>query len=427
MSTRSRSAPPPEDDLRLPRPPGLVRRFWARHPLLADTLIALFCLVATLTPPSAFRAPGSEGGVHPSTVPLVILTVACCALLLRRRQWPLTVFIAAAVLAAAFLFAPAPMGPALLLFASYSLAVYRSSRAAWTGLALGIGGVALLATLLWLTGVTPFSIAVNAVVGEAVLALIGILIGVNVGNRKRYVEAIIERSRQLLRERDQQAQIAASAERARIAREMHDIVSHSLTVIVALTDGASATSDVDRARTATAQASETARSALREMRAMLGVLRDESGDPVPLLPLDEDAVSAAVDSARAAGFPVSFRTSTDDGAPVALSRPVRFAVGRVVQEGLTNAMRHAPGATSIEVAVAVGEGRVQVDVRNDGVSGGGDGGGYGLRGLRERVDLAGGTLTAGPTGSSSWRLHADIPVTDDDLASPGRRGETETP
>jgi len=427
VSTRSRSAPPPEDDLRLPRPPGLIRRFWGRHALLADVLIALFCLLVTLTPPSAFRAAGAEGGAHPSTVPLVVLTIASCALLLRRRQWPLIVFVASAVLAAAFLFAPAPMGPALLLFASYSLAVYGSSRAAWTGFGLGIGGLTVLATLLWLTGAVAFSIAVNAVVGEAVLTLIGTLIGVNVGNRKRYLEAIIERSRQLLRERDQQAQLAASAERARIAREMHDIVSHSLTVIVALTDGASATSDVERARVATAQASETARSALREMRAMLGVLRDESDQAAPLLPLDEDAVAAAVDSARAAGFPVTVRTSTADGAPPILPRPVRFAVGRVVQEGLTNAMRHAPGVTAIDVAVAVGGGRVQVDVRNDGVSGVGEGGGYGLRGLRERVDLAGGTLTAGPAGSSSWRLHADIPFTDDELAAPEGRGGTERP
>jgi len=412
VSTRSRSAPPLEDDLRLPRPPGVVRRFWSRHPVLADLLLALLSLLLTLTPASTFR--GAGGAPHPAGIPLVVFTVVACGLLVRRRQWPLTVFVVSFVLAAAFLFAPTPIGSVLLLFTSYSLAVYRSSRAAWRGFGIGIGALSLLAASLTLFGVIELSIALNSIVSELMLSLVGTLIGVNVGGRKRYLEALIDRSRQLLRERDQQGRIAASAERARIAREMHDIVSHSLTVIVALTEGAAATADVERARAANAQAAQTARSALREMRSMLGVLRDESDAPAPLLPADEDLVAGAVDSARAAGFPVTLRTATTPATTRPLPRNVRFAVGRVVQEGLTNAMRHAPAATSIDVIVTVDERHVRAEVRNDGVTDQPTAGGYGLRGLRERIALVGGTLSSGRVGTGAWQLRAEIPLADEE-------------
>lgn len=409
MSTRSRSAPPgAEDELRLPRPPGVFRRFWARHPLLTDILVALLCLLTTLTPATTFRAGG-----QPLATLLLPLSIAACALLLRRRQWPVIVFAGSFVLAAAYLFAPVPIGSTLVLVTSYSLAVYRSSRAAWIGFAVAIGSLAGIAGLLTLTGATSIDVALNAVVSELVLALIGTLIGVNVGNRKRYLEAIIDRSRQLLRERDQQAQLAASAERARIAREMHDIVSHSLTVIVALSEGATATDDAGRARAATAQAAQTARSALREMRAMLGVLRDGDGD-APLLPTDEDAIGAAVEAARAAGFPVVLRIRTAGVALADLSRPIRFAAGRIVQEALTNAMRHAPAATRIEITVDVDHDAVRIEVRNDGARGDVHDGGYGLRGLRERAEHVGGELTAGGRPPDIWALEARLPLTDDD-------------
>lgn len=423
MSTRSRSAPPPEDDLRLPRLPGVVRRFWSRHPVLADVVIALLCLLLTLTPPTTFRGPDGTGPLHPTAVPLLVLTVVCSALLLRRRTWTLSVFVASYVLAIAFLFAPVPVGSVLPLVTSYSLAVYRSSRAAWLGLGLGIGSLSVVAGMLVLTSTIEFPIAVSTVIGEAALALIGTLVGVNVGNRKRYVEAIIDRSRQLLRERDQQGQIAAAAERARIAREMHDIVSHSLTVIVALTEGAGATADPERARQATLQASQTARAALQEMRGMLGVLRDESDPEAPLLPPDEDAASAAIDAARAAGFPVTSKITTL-GAPLHdLPRTTRLAVGRVVQEGVTNAMRHAPAASTISVTVAVGVESVDVEVRNDGVTGVARPGGFGLRGLRERVELAGGQLAVGPEGAV-WRLRASLPLAEEPTASKPAKGHS---
>lgn len=402
-----------EDELRLPRTPGVVRRFWARHPVLADVVIALVCLLMTLGPAVTFRSgeAGATPTLHPASLALIPLSVVACALLLRRRQWPVIVFAASYVLATAFLFAPSAVTGPLVLVTSYSLAVYRSSRTAWTGFGIGLGSLALFALTLSTLGTVSMSVAANVVIGELVFALIGTLIGVNVGNRKRYLEALIDRSRQLLIERDQQALLAASAERARIAREMHDIVSHSLTVIVALAEGAAATPDADRARAATTQAAETARSALREMRAMLGVLRDDSDTTAPLVPMDEDAVTTSVESARAAGYPVSLRVVTAGARRPELPRTVRLATGRIVQEGLTNAMRHASGATSIDVTVTTGDDAVCVEVRNDGVGRRAvHSGGYGLRGLRERVDHVGGTLEAGPEGSDGWRVRALLPI-----------------
>ena len=142
-----------------------------------------------------------------------------------------------------------------------------------TSYAIALAALSAFAGLLTVTGVIDLQIALNSVVSALVLGLIGTLIGVNVGGRKRYIAAVIDRSRQLLVERDQQAQLAAAAERARIAREMHDIVSHSLTVIVALSEGAAATADPEQARAASTASATTARAALAEMRSMLGVLR----------------------------------------------------------------------------------------------------------------------------------------------------------
>ncbi|MGB4137583.1 MAG: histidine kinase dimerization/phosphoacceptor domain-containing protein, partial [Microbacterium sp.] len=230
----SRSIPVHQDEeLRLPRPPGVIRRFWARHPLFTDILITLVCLLFAIVPGTSDGAGVRIGSVF---IPLAG-TIGCLLLMFRRRRWPVVVFVAAMLASASYLFAVDGVGGMLLLVASYGLAVYRSGRACWIALGVGIGALALLAMSLSLTGAVTWGAGVSTVFSQAVFALIGALIGVNVGNRKRYLEAVIDRSRQLLTERDQSAQLASAAERERIAREMHDIVSHSLTVVVALSEG----------------------------------------------------------------------------------------------------------------------------------------------------------------------------------------------
>lgn len=427
--TRSRSDSIREDEeLRLPRAPGLLRRFWARHPVFADVLIMLICLVLTLGgavsigstsyPPEQVVATVPESVTIVLAVISTVLAVAGCAALLWRRRAPLVPFVIAFALELAFLSGTRPGGSPIVLVACYSLAVYRSSRAAWVGLAIGAGAVTAAALSLMGLGVITLQGGVDGILNAVVLGLIGTLIGVNIGERKRYLTAIIDRSRQLLIERDQQAQLAASAERARIAREMHDIVSHSLTVIVALSEGAAATADPEQARRAASTAAETARGALTEMRSMLGVLRDE-GSPAPLAPMEPTPPRDTVTAAQRAGYPVTLAVS--GSAEVAPG--VAHAIGRIVQEGMTNAMRHAPTATAIAVRLAYTATTVTIEIINDGVRGVTGNDGFGLRGLAERAAHVNGDLRSAPDGTGRWVLHAELPTSGTAAAAPSSPNE----
>lgn len=412
MTGSSSDSPLEEEALRLPRPPGAIRRFWARHPVLADVLIALVCLLLSSAPATVFREPlasdVSEQRAIVTNIAIAVLVLTACGLLLRRRQWPIIASIGAYALAVGYLFQWEPSGGPLLLVTSYSVAVYRSTRAAWITLGAGIGAITVLSILLERLNLITFVAAVNSVVGQLTLTLIGTLIGINVGGRKRYLEAVIDRSRQLLIERDQQSQIAAAAERGRIAREMHDVVSHSLTVVVALSEGAAATEDRQRARDASISAAATARAALTEMRSMLGVLRDGDSD-APLVPGEPVSPQSTVEAAQRAGYPVTLTT----GGAVEASPIVQFAIGRIVQEGVTNAMRHAPEASSISVRVDHGVDPIVIEIENDGVTGQVGTSGFGLRGLQERAAHVGGTLRSGPAGTDRWMLRAELPVAAD--------------
>lgn len=418
MNRRGRSSSAPEDELRLPRLPGVLRRFWTRHPVLADVLIAGACLLLSIVPAGAFEprageAPGVATMWPGIGVAVVGVVAAGCLALLARRRWPVVVFVGAVVVAHAYLLVPLPLGGPLLCVATYSLAVYRSVRACIIGVAAGLvllAGVALLGAA---TGLIPWNIAWNAMAEQAFMALVGGLIGANVGNRKRYVEALIERSRQLAVERDQQAKLAAASERERIARELHDIVAHSLTVMVALAEGVAASTDIERSQPGANAIATTGREALRDMRATLGVLRDD--DDAPLAPLLRDTTVETVASARSAGWDAEL---TVIGEPGDVGTGTLLAVSRIVQEGVTNAMRHARGASRINVVIAYRPDAVEVSVTDDGdLIGGSSGvagdagpsGGYGLRGVRERVELAGGTVTAGVCGSRGWRVQATLP------------------
>jgi signal transduction histidine kinase len=410
-----------EDGLRLPRPPGAIRRFWARHPRATDVVLTLLALLLSAPPVLVRSDIGASPTVLETIIAVVLLVLGAGSLLFRRRR-PEIVF--AIALVPNVLAVPGLAGAGIFTtaIALYSVAVYRSARACW--IAFGAAGLAHAAWAAVTIPLDPASVAeqIGTAVGATGLLLIAALIGVNIGNRKRYIDALIARSQQLLVERDQQAQLAVAAERTRIAREMHDIVSHSLTVIVALADGAAATSDPERARSAARGAAETARSALTEMRAMLGVLRHDDED-APLTPDTPPDPRALVTTAQEAGYPV---TLTVRGEEAPLSATARFALGRVVQEGLTNAMRHARGASSIRILVDHTDAGAVVTIDDDGTSVPSPTAGFGLRGLRERLAIAGGTLEAGPLDDRGWRLRAVIPRADDDRPAPAAGGATST-
>ncbi|WP_341999113.1 histidine kinase [Microbacterium sp. LWH7-1.2] len=407
------AAPGADDGLLLPRPPGVFRRFWARHPRFADVVVAVVAFLLSV-PTAAIR---SEYPVPPTgaqtVFAIVVVTGACVALLFRRSR-PLLVFAVAALPLVILPPSLVPISHVLPAFAIYAVAVYRSVRSCWIAFASVTALMAVYTLIAGFADPATWSYLLTSLVSGAIALLIGALIGINVGNRRRYLEALIDRSRQLLVERDQQARLGAAAERTRIAREMHDIVSHNLTVVVALAEGATATSDIRRARAATEQIAATARGALTEMRAMLGVLRDPDLSPdAPLAPIESASVADAVESAQRAGFPVMLQV---EGRLDDVPAEVRFAVARIVQESLTNAMRHAPLATAIEVRIAARADAVDLAIVNDGVRPRTDAAdpparaGFGLPGLRERAAHVGGTLEAGAVAGRRWAVRASLPL-----------------
>ena len=401
----------PDADLALPRPPGVIRRFWARHPLFADILIALLCLLFSLGAASLGASTAGSGGAAAAawgmSVVILVLLLATSTGVLFRRRVPLVPFTLAIALQATTVIAPHGAAVAPLVVSTYALAVYGSNRLCVLASAVGTAAVAVvsLGVLAAMHPGVALLATLNTFFNTALCVVLGALVGVNVGNRKRYLAAVIERSRRLLVEREQQAELAAAAERERIAREMHDIVSHSLTVIVALAEGANATRDADRAHQAMEGAATTARTALTEMRAMLGVLRAD-GPAMPLAPAQAIAPADVVAGAQRAGFPATLTTT----GPAVEQAAIAYAIGRIVQEGLTNAMRHAPAARGIHVRVDRIDDAVHVSVTNDGVTGSREAPGYGIRGLQERARRVGGTLESGPAAAGCWRLRATLPL-----------------
>ncbi|HEY3736657.1 MAG TPA: histidine kinase [Jatrophihabitans sp.] len=219
-------------------------------------------------------------------------------------------------------------------------------------------------------------------------------------------------------EREGYIQSAVLAERARIAREMHDIVAHNLSVMIALTDGAALTLDRDpaRAREAIHQAAATGRAALAEMRGTFSLLRSGVEDEPVLNPEPSLAdMDGLLETARSTGLRVTYRTS---GSTEGLSTGMQLAVLRLVQEGITNALKHAPRATDLQVSIRRGQEDLRVVVDNDGISEPVAAEfGNGLIGMRERVALHGGRLFVGPT-SSGWRISAWLPLHERGRARP---------
>ncbi|MEU0374502.1 histidine kinase [Streptomyces sp. NPDC006283] len=240
------------------------------------------------------------------------------------------------------------------------------------------------------------------------------LLGLAVRSRQEYMASLVERARQLEVERDQQARLAAAAERTRIAREMHDIIGHNLSVITGLADGGSyaAANSPERAAQALEAIGTTSRQALTELRRLLDVLRDETPAAASLAPQPAltDDLDQLVEGVRAAGLPVRL---TVDGSPDSLAAGRQLAVYRVVQEALTNTLKHGGPRATATVEVAYGTGGVTVTVTDTGAgaSAPSAAAGRGLTGMRERTSMYDGTLEAGPLRRppGGWRVHLHLP------------------
>jgi signal transduction histidine kinase len=211
-------------------------------------------------------------------------------------------------------------------------------------------------------------------------------------------------------ERELRARAAVADERTRIARELHDIVGHSVSVMTVQAAGVRRLlrEDQEREREALLAIEETGRAALTEMRRLVGVLRRADDEPALVPQPSLERVAKLVEQTRDAGLPTELRI---EGETTALAQGIDLTAYRLVQEGLTNALKHA-NATHAEVVVRYDDGTVELVVRDDGTGdGAGGGSGHGLVGIRERVALYGGELFAGPRAEGGFELRARLPVT----------------
>jgi len=231
--------------------------------------------------------------------------------------------------------------------------------------------------------------------------------------RRLYVDSLEDRAATAERERDHLARIAVAEERARIARELHDMVAHSLSVMIVHADGATLALDKapQRAREALRTVSDTGRGALVEMRHLVTVLRsnDSSNDSSNDEGTKEarTSVTTTLDRARTAGLSVRADISGD---PAAVPAGVELAAFRIVQESVTNALKHAGAGACARLRLTYTPAGVEIDFHDDGTGDNPRGEGHGLIGMRERVALYGGTITAGPDPAGGWRVTATIPV-----------------
>ncbi|HEX6235338.1 MAG TPA: histidine kinase [Jiangellaceae bacterium] len=383
-------------------------RFYAwlqRHPVVPDAALAAG-LFALLTLPSAV-------GYDPGWPHLVLGGVMFAALVFRRVR-PVESFAVVALTGLVQWIVGVTLSPVdgAVLLALYSIAAYGPRWASRLGLAVGVLGAVLASQRYVLVGGGSGSFVTGVMLYTAAAAGAWALGDVR-GLRQAYVTELLERARQAERERDQRAQIAAAEERARIAREMHDVGAHNLSVIVVQADGGryAAQDDPQSAVSALETISTTGRRALAEMRRLLGILRTggdaPDGDPQPGPQPGLDQVSDLLDSFRDAGLPVDLHVI---GVPRELAEGQSLAAYRAVQEALTNVLKHAGPQARATVQLTYAGEILHIQVTDDGRGAATpDGDGHGLSGMRERLAMYGGRLDAGPATGGGWRVAADLP------------------
>jgi signal transduction histidine kinase len=349
--------------------------------------------------------------------------------LILRRRAPIAVFAVVAVIALVqWLIAGSLVADSALLVAAFTVATESDWLAAVVaGLILEIG--VIMATERW----TPVGNYFKSLVFLTGMVSAALLAGVVVRTLRQQMGWLVERAHRLEFERDQQSYLAAAGERARIAREMHDVVSHHIQVMVTLADAAAIAqrSDPDRATEAITEVSGTGRQALHDMRRLLGVLRDGAEDARSLtdqrtqLDVNELApqpglaeLDALAERVRSTGLTVSLAASGD---PFALSGAAELTIYRIVQEALTNALKHARSAQSVHISLTFGDPEVTVRIVDDGQSSvvalvgdtsvsrvGALVGGHGILGMKERAAAFEGTLVAGPEEGCGWQVVATL-------------------
>jgi signal transduction histidine kinase len=400
--------------------PAAPRPRWLRRGRLdlvfaADVVIALICFGAT--DGSLGSANAHHGSPYSSTQLLLVAFVVCAPLVLRNFL-PLTAWVASAL---AVLWARVEIPPHTLSTAAYlpagvivyALCLYAVAVRCKTWVVV----TAAVVTVIGASYANPPTIA-----GAIAVVAIPVFGGVIVRSRRASREQLQEQLH--VQERRHEGERALLQERQRIARELHDVVAHHMSVIAIQAEAAPyRTADPPPELVQSfGEIRASALSGLSELRRVLGVLRSDRAETAPQPGLDD--LTGLLESARSGGVTV---TSGVSGSPRPLPDGVNLSAYRIVQEALSNAMRHAPGS-AVAVKLYYGEAALVIEVRNDGCpvdgqadgqagreqhNGAGDyGSGHGLIGMRERAAMLGGHLQAGPTGKGEFLVTAALPLGD---------------
>ncbi|MEV7182878.1 sensor histidine kinase [Kitasatospora sp. NPDC093102] len=397
-----------------------------RHPMVVDAAWASIVLFVGLVPSDNYV---DEGWRFDASILIAVLLPLL--MVFRRRHPDLTVVVATSIGVGQVLANVSPEGSSIayLVFAYTGAAFGRK----WTSRLALAAGLAAGPLVFWqmMPVKTVFDKAGDAhtrpyAFGEA--ALITLLMstpfilcwawGRLTRVRRAYLTELEDRAARLERERDAQSKVAVAAERARIARELHDVVAHNVSVMIVQADGAAYVLDnsPQQAKEALGTIASTGRQALVEMRRLLGVLRTsdtKAEEYVPQPGVEE--LPELLEQVRTAGLDVDYATS---GHPRELPRGVELTVYRIVQEALTNVRKHGGPDAHARVAVDFGERELAVLVEDDGrgsteeqlAAGGADGLGHGLIGMRERVGMVSGSLDVGPRPGGGFRIRAVLPL-----------------
>ncbi|WP_434452059.1 sensor histidine kinase [Lentzea sp. E54] len=389
-----------------------MRRFslWMKsHPVFGDSLIAGVLLIFDM----GFAVTAADRGVSFSAY--LVVTLLMLGPLPFRRYHPLGS--SYLILGGAFLQLfthggeagiPVRMSDFALAIALYTLVAYTNRKTA-----LIYAGWLLAGTLLW--GIFRIGELQAVFFVFMVFVIFGFswAMGEFIGARRAYQRELEQRLALLETERDQQAKIAVGEERSRIARELHDVVAHSVSVMIVHADGAAYTirSQPEVAENAVRTIAETGRLALTEMRRLLGVLRSEDTETQWAPQPDARGVVDLAENTRAAGVPVRLEITGDvDDLPAG----VGLGVYRIVQEALTNTIKHAGTGTTALVRLARTPEELRLEVIDNGFGTPHDvvkvSGGNGLIGMRERAAVLGGDFEAGPNPGGGWRVRATFPL-----------------
>jgi signal transduction histidine kinase len=368
----------------------MIWNWLRRHPLLVDiglVGILLLLTIATSVNRGEPAAAALLGALE--TVPLLF-----------RRRWPIVVTGVVTAVAITIVSFDYVLFPFQLAVAIYTLGASSRTRGAVLTAAASIAGTAVV--------LAASGNAFGDAAARVVFLVAAWLLGDSIRSRRAYVREIEEKAERLERERRTEARRAAAEEQARIARELHDVIAHALSVIVVQAGAADDVFEVDPklAREPIRAIDTAARTALADLRRVLGLLQQDADySPQPGL----DGLDDLVARVRATGLQVALQM---DGEPRRLPAAVDLSAYRIVQEALTNTLKHAQ-AEHVRVHVRFGD-TLLLEVRDDGRGAAdGDGrNGSGLIGMRERVALLGGTLQTGPVGDGGYRVAASIPAGD---------------